>query len=70
MLFDAGDNLLYLASDLYLGAEELFRFGYLLAGDNLPHLKLHPGEILKGDFLLRLDIDQILRLPGTLFFYV
>ena len=63
MSLNAADNLAHLASNLYLGAEELFGLRHRLAGDDLSHLELELREIIVGDLRLGLDIDGgLLRL--------
>ena len=46
MCLDAADDLLYLASDLNLGAEKLFRLLDCLAGNDLANLELKLCKII------------------------
>ena len=59
MGLDAGHDLLHLAANPHLAAEELLGLGHRLAGDDLPYLELHFGEIVIGDLRLGLYIDHL-----------
>src|SRR5699024_2841917 len=64
MCLDAGYDLFYLASDLYLGAEKFSGLLYFLAGDDLAHLELHRPELIKCDLFFWFNIDHSFFFPA------
>lgn len=56
MCLDTGYDLLYLTSDLYLRAEQLFRLLYSLTCNDLTYLELQLFKVIKGDLFLWLDV--------------
>ena len=67
MRLDTGYDLLYLTSDLYLRAEQLFRLLYSLTCNDLTYLELQLFKVIKGDLFLWLDVDARLLFSSLLF---
>ena len=59
MRLDAGHDLLHLAADFHLAAEQFLGLGHCLAGDDLPYLELQFLKILKTDFRLGFYVDYV-----------
>ena len=68
MRLDTGYDLLYLTSDLYLRAEQLFRLLYSLTCNDLTYLELQLFKVIKGDLFLWLDVDTRLLFSRLRFF--
>ena len=58
MFLNTGNNLFYLAANLNLGAEKLFRLLDCLAGNDLANLELKLCKIIILNLSLRLDVDN------------